>query len=544
MWLGQKIGNKDKISKYQNKEFKKLLVYEGGHLTEEDVISLNYGNYVTDAILLFFINKLRRMRMDSMVRNKIKIVDPSVAHLMKNSTCLNTITKQKNEERLNEYDWVMYPVNNDAPDGNGGTHWSLLVYRKRDNKLLHFDPIKGLNKKHAIELMLKIQDEEMIDSDGYGPQFVEIPCEKQKNGFDCGPFVMIFMQTILENIVKGREADNDKFVIYKVDEMRETLRNIINDEMKKKNTGKNETKKEEKGKDEEKTSIQKEKERKEKSRDKRNDSDEGRRYDEAVDIILNKISNKLDNSNIRMKMDDRSMERKRDEISNKNSYNYNEPNIRGNKREYNIPNADTRNDKIGGQQRKPCYNHFNTMCYYGLNCRFDHPRICESWKEMGSCPGVNGSCKKPHPMLCRSFGDQVECQRRYCKFLHPTLQKSRRHKAQSTDSGGSHGRNLENTGHPSDRYRTNQNRRIGEYRKPFLHHQGVDPYKRKPFHPRQGKSPFLEGRKFLVREEMDLHREIVKEIVREEMEFMRGVYPEKDVTYKIGNRENRARYCV
>ena len=443
MWLGQKIGNKDKISKYQNKEFKKVLVYEGGHLTEEDVISLNYGNHVTDAILLFFITILRRMRMDSMVRNKIKIVDPSVAHLMKNSTCLNTITKQKNEERLKEYDWVMYPVNNDAPDGNGGTHWSLLVYRKSDNKLLHFDPIKGLNKKHAVELMLKIQDEEMIDSDGYGPQFVEIPCEKQKNGSDCGPFVMIFMQTILENIVKGREADDDKFVIYQVDEMRETLRNIINDEMKMKNMGKTETKKEEKGKDGEKTSIQKEKEKKGKSRDKRNDSDEGRRYDEAIDIILDKISNKLDNSNIRMKMDDRSIERKRDDISNKNSYNHNEPNIRGNKREHNIPNADTRNVKIGGQQRKPCYNHFNTMCYYGSDCRFDHPRICESWIEMGSCPGVNGSCEKPHPMLCRSFGDQVECRRgRYCKFLHPRLQKSRRHKAQSTDSGGSHGRNL------------------------------------------------------------------------------------------------------
>ena len=49
----------------------------------------------------------------------------------------------------------MYPVNNDAPEGNGGTHWSLLVYRKKDNKFLHFDPIKRMNKKHAIELMLK-----------------------------------------------------------------------------------------------------------------------------------------------------------------------------------------------------------------------------------------------------------------------------------------------------------------------------------------------------------------------------------------------------
>ena len=69
-----------------------------------------------------------------MVNNKIKIVYPSVAHLLKNSRCLDTIAKQKNEERLNEYDWVMYPVNNNAPEGNGGTQWCLLVYRKKDNK--------------------------------------------------------------------------------------------------------------------------------------------------------------------------------------------------------------------------------------------------------------------------------------------------------------------------------------------------------------------------------------------------------------------------
>ena len=348
------------------------------------------------------------------------------------------------------------------------------------------------------------------------------------------------METILENIVKGREADDDKFVLHKVDEIREALRNTINEEMKKKNTGKNVPVKEKKRKVEEKTSVQKEKEGKEKSRDKRKDGDEGGGYDEVVNIILNKLSNELDERNIRMKKDDRSNEGNRDEISNKNSYN--EPNIRGNKRDHNIPNVDTRNGKIGGQQRKPCYNHFNTICYYGSDCRFDHPRVCESWSEMGSCPGVNGSCEKPHPMLCRSFSDQVDCQRQNCKFLHPRLQKSKRHKAQSTDSGGSHGGNPDNTGYPNDRYRTTQNRHRREYRKPFLHHQGGDPYKRKPFPPRQGKRPYMEGRKFLMRE--DLHREILKEIVREEMELMRGVYPEKEVTYRIGNRENRARYCV
>ena len=93
VWVGKKIGNKNKNSKPQNNVNNKVLVYDGGHLTEEDVISINDGNYVTDAILLFYINILRRMRMHNMVNNKIKIVDPSVAHLMRSSRCLDIIDK-------------------------------------------------------------------------------------------------------------------------------------------------------------------------------------------------------------------------------------------------------------------------------------------------------------------------------------------------------------------------------------------------------------------------------------------------------------------
>ena len=148
VWLGQKH-NKKVNNKCQRKGYEKLLDYDGGHLTEEDLISLNDRNYVTDSILLLFITMLRKNKEWAMDRNKIKIVDPSVAHLLKNYRCLDTICNQKTEQKLNEYDWVMYPVNNDAPEGNGGTHWSLLVYRKRDNKFLHFDPIRGLNNKHA-----------------------------------------------------------------------------------------------------------------------------------------------------------------------------------------------------------------------------------------------------------------------------------------------------------------------------------------------------------------------------------------------------------
>ena len=33
------------------------------------------------------------------------------------------------------------------PDDNGGSHWNLLVYRKKDNTFLHFDPIQRMNKR-------------------------------------------------------------------------------------------------------------------------------------------------------------------------------------------------------------------------------------------------------------------------------------------------------------------------------------------------------------------------------------------------------------
>ena len=67
-------------------------------------------------------------------------------------------------------------------------------------------------------------------------------------------------------------------------------------------------------------------------------------------------------------------------------------------------------------------------------------------------------------------------------------------------------------------------------------------YKRKTFPPRQGKGPFMEGRTYMAREEMNLHRAILKEILREEMEMIGGVYPEEEAAYRMGGRGSRAGY--
>ena len=62
--------------------------------------------------------------------------------------------------KLKDYEWVIYPFNDkDDPDKwDGGNHWSLLLYRKRGRKYLHFDSIKKGNEIHTRDLVAKLID--------------------------------------------------------------------------------------------------------------------------------------------------------------------------------------------------------------------------------------------------------------------------------------------------------------------------------------------------------------------------------------------------
>ena len=54
----------------------------------------------------------------------------------------------------------------------------------------------------------------------------------------------------------------------------------------------------------------------------------------------------------------------------------------------------------------------------------------------------------------------------------------------------------------------------------------------------------MEDRAYIAGEEIDLHRAIVKEIVREEMENrgMRGTYPRGEVAFREAERGSRVGY--
>ena len=122
--------------------------------------------------------------------DKILFVSPAITQLIRASKDGKVIKETLKGLRIIEKDWVLFPVsnNNQVDMPGGGTHWSLLLYSRQKNVFYHHDPIYPINNMHASELINKISTAD--SSFSITRENVKTP--QQKNGYDCGPYVMLF----------------------------------------------------------------------------------------------------------------------------------------------------------------------------------------------------------------------------------------------------------------------------------------------------------------------------------------------------------------
>ena len=226
------IGNMSKNSKTQpekpneiNESSANLLEYQGINITSEDINTLDNGKWVSDEIIAIF---LAFMREDpTMNANKILLVNPTTSFLLKECENKKVVHDLKNELQINEMEWVFYPINNnEKTDSVGGTHWSLLMFCKKENKYYHYDPIEGMNKDHAKKLVINIIDMCNFGAKGL-PDYKEIKCPQQDNTFDCGPFVMLYIQKLTNYLISGKEPNIYKVHRDEATKLREQLQEII-----------------------------------------------------------------------------------------------------------------------------------------------------------------------------------------------------------------------------------------------------------------------------------------------------------------------------
>ncbi|XP_065224917.1 uncharacterized protein LOC135848816 [Planococcus citri] len=89
-----------------------------------------------------------------------------------------------------KYDNIFFVIN-DTSNGSRGTHWSLLLLSKDMEAFCHYDSLKGMNYKIALELSKKLSEYFEVY------QIFDVDCEQQTNNTDCGIYVLDNMSRII-----------------------------------------------------------------------------------------------------------------------------------------------------------------------------------------------------------------------------------------------------------------------------------------------------------------------------------------------------------
>ncbi|KAL3518327.1 hypothetical protein ACH5RR_020916 [Cinchona calisaya] len=169
----------------------KVLSYNDVVLRQSDLDILSGPHFLNDRIIEFYFSFLG----SSHSSEDILLVPPSIAFWIKE--CLDTATLQEFLKPLNlsKRELIMFPINDniDVSVAEGGSHWSLLVFKRSANVFVHHDSSSScINTFHARRLYKAIFP--------YMPDDVKyMECSstpKQVNGHDCGLYVIAFTRAI------------------------------------------------------------------------------------------------------------------------------------------------------------------------------------------------------------------------------------------------------------------------------------------------------------------------------------------------------------
>ena len=132
--------------------------------------------------------------------------------------------------------------------GTGGSHFSLLVYNKKQNTFFDFDPIYHMNVESVGKLYKNLKGF-LVE----GSKVEGTICSQQNNGYDCGPYTLLFAEKLIQKIIKGEDIStiSIQFETDEVKRCRLNLQNTIKNRIKALGEGnKDSNKHKDKGKDE------------------------------------------------------------------------------------------------------------------------------------------------------------------------------------------------------------------------------------------------------------------------------------------------------
>jgi len=183
----------------------RILSYHDEILHRSDLQILRGPNYINDRIISFYFTHLS---LSLSLSSNILLIPPSLSFLI--SICCPGDPQILTPLDLPSKTLILFPVN-DNPDpavAEGGTHWSLLVYDRPSNEFVHHDSANGSNRWCARRLYEAVKG--FVGGDG-DTRFVEGRTPQQRNGYDCGLFVMAVARVVCEWKERGEEKEERWF---------------------------------------------------------------------------------------------------------------------------------------------------------------------------------------------------------------------------------------------------------------------------------------------------------------------------------------------
>ncbi|VVB16690.1 unnamed protein product [Arabis nemorensis] len=198
----------------------KILRFDDVVLRRSDLDILNGPNFLNDRVIEFYLSFLSTVHTSP----TISLIPPSIAFWISNCPDTESLKDFMKPLGLHDKDLLIFPVNDnlDVELAEGGLHWSLLVYYREANSFFHHDSLMGMNSRNAKQLF-KAVSPFVSNGDAAYRECIDTPL--QKNGYDCGVFVLAIARVICQWFSSGAVKNRDElwFTVVK-----ETVPDLVN----------------------------------------------------------------------------------------------------------------------------------------------------------------------------------------------------------------------------------------------------------------------------------------------------------------------------
>ncbi|KAI8319691.1 cysteine proteinase, partial [Martensiomyces pterosporus] len=174
-----------------------LFTYHATSIYGRDPLTLQEGQWVNDTILSFYFEYLTHDILKG--DNSILFLAPCLSYFLTHQQNLHELQRAL-PDNLHTKELIFIPVNNRALGGagEGGTHWSLLVYVRQSDTYHYFDSLANRNYRCALLTKRNLSQLLSVYLGGAArePNVVAHSCPQQENDFDCGVFVILFVDLL------------------------------------------------------------------------------------------------------------------------------------------------------------------------------------------------------------------------------------------------------------------------------------------------------------------------------------------------------------